>query len=79
MRLLEEFWYSHIAPAEYDTNPGKEHTEAFQRMVRSEEKLLSDLAGEQKDLLSRYADCVREFQTLAKCLLFQSSFKLGHK
>ena len=31
----------------------------------------------QKDLFSRYQDCVREFQTMAECLLFQKSFRLG--
>ncbi len=32
---------------------------------------------EQKKLFSRYVDCVLEFQAMADCLLFQSSFKLG--
>ena len=31
----------------------------------------------QKELLSRYADSVREFQNMAECLLFQNSFRLG--
>ena len=35
------------------------------------------MTQEQKELFSRYADCVREFQTLTELLLFQSSFKLG--
>ena len=31
----------------------------------------------QQELLSRYADSVREFQDMAECLLFQNSFRLG--
>ena len=35
------------------------------------------MTDEQKELFSRYTDCVREFQTMTECLLFQNSFKLG--
>ena len=35
------------------------------------------MTEEQKELFSRYSDCVREFYSLAECLLFQNSFKLG--
>ena len=38
------------------------------------EKTMTD---EQKELFSRYTDAVREYQTMAECLLFQNSFKLG--
>ena len=31
----------------------------------------------QKDLFSRYQDCIREYQAMAECLLFQNSFRLG--
>ena len=31
----------------------------------------------QKELFTRYADCVREYQVMAECLLFQNSFRLG--
>ena len=30
-----------------------------------------------KELFSRYTDAVREYQTMAECLLFRNSFKLG--
>ena len=46
-------------------------------ITRNEEKLLATMTDEQKNLFSRYTDAVREHQTLAECLLFQSSFKLG--
>lgn len=42
-----------------------------------EEKLQATFTDEQKELFSRYTDCVREYQTLAEYLLFQNSFKLG--
>ncbi len=44
---------------------------------RAEEKLQATLTDEQKDLFYRYVDCVREFQAMADCLLFQSRFRLG--
>lgn len=37
------------------------------------------MTDEQKDLFSRYTDCVRELQTMMDCLLFQNGFKLGAK
>lgn len=37
------------------------------------------MTDEQKDLFSRYTDAVRGYQTMAECLLFQNSFKLGAK
>ena len=43
----------------------------------SEAEKLAQMTAEQKELFSRYSDCVREFHALAECLLFQNSFKLG--
>ena len=77
MSILEEFWYGNIEPTEYDTSSSKEYKEMFQLISRNEEKLLAIMTDEQKDLFSRYQDCVREFQTMAECLLFQNSFRLG--
>ena len=76
MKILEEFWYGNIEPTEYDTS-GTEYKKSLQRVVQSEEKLLATLTDEQKNLFTKYADCVREFQSITDCLLFQSSFKLG--
>lgn len=76
MKILEEFWYGNIEPAEYDTSDA-EYKKSLQRVVQSEEKLLATLTDEQKKLFTKYTDCVREFQSITDCLLFQSSFKLG--
>ena len=35
------------------------------------------MTDEQKELFEKYADCVREHQTITDCLIFQNSFKLG--
>ena len=35
------------------------------------------MTDEQKELFARYTDAVREYQTIAECLLFQNSFMLG--
>ena len=77
MNILEEFWYGNLEPAEYDANTSKEYKELLQLICRNEDKLLATMTDEQKDLFSRYRDCVREPQTMAECLLFQNSFRLG--
>ena len=79
MRILEEFWYGNIEPTEYDTIACKEYKEVLRLFNRNEEKLLATMTDEQKELFSRYTDTVREHQTMAECLLFQSSFRLGAK
>ena len=77
MNILEEFWYGNLDPAEYDARPSEEYKELIRLISRNEEKLLATMTDEQKDLFSRYTDCVREFQAMAECLLFQNSFRLG--
>lgn len=77
MRILEDFWYGNIESAEYDVTACKEYKETLRLITRNEEKLLATMTDEHKNLFSRYTDAVREHQTLAECLLFQSSFKLG--
>ena len=77
MRILEELWYGNIEPTEYDSDASKEYREALRLISRNEEKLLATMTDEQKELFSRYTDVVREYQTIAECLLFQNSFKLG--
>ena len=79
MSVLEEFWYGNLDPAEYDANPSEEYKELIRLISRNEEKLLATMTDSQKDLFSRYQDCVREFQAMAECLLFQNSFCLGAK
>ena len=77
MNILEEFWYGNLEPTEYDTPSNKECKELLQLISRNEEKLLATMTEEQKELFSRYTDCVREHQAMAECLLFQNSFRLG--
>ena len=77
MNVLEEFWYGNLDPAEYDAYPSKDYKEMLQLISRNEDKLLATMTDDQKDLFSRYQDCVREFQAMAEFLLFQNSFRLG--
>ena len=77
MRLLEEFWYGNIEPTEYDTSSNKEYKKLVELICRNEEKLKATMTDEQKELFEKYTDCVREYQTMAECLLFQNSFRLG--
>ena len=77
MNILEELWYGNIEPAEYDISPNKEYKEMLQLISRNEDKLLATMTDAQKELFRKYTDCVREYQTITDCLLFQNSFKLG--
>ena len=77
MNILEEFWYGNIEPSEYDTSPEPEYKEILQLISRNEDKLLATMTDAQKDLFSRYQDCVREHQAMAENLLFQNIFRLG--
>ena len=79
MSVLEELWYGNLEPSEYSFSSSQEYKELLHLVSRNEEKLLSTMTQDQKELFSRYADCVREFQSLTELLLFQSSFKLGAK
>ena len=79
MGILEEFWYGNIEPAEFDTSPSPEYREILLLISRNEDKLLVTMTEAQKELFSRYTDCVREYQAMAECLLFQNSFSLGAK
>ena len=79
MNILEEFWYGNIEPLEYDTSPEPEYKKLLHLISRNEEKLLATMTMEQKELFSRYVDCVREYQAKAECMLFQTSFRLGAK
>lgn len=79
MSILEGFWYGNIEPADYDASPSKEYKELLHLISRNEDKLLATMTDTQKELFSRYTDCVREYQTMAECLLFQNSFRLGSR
>lgn len=77
MNVLEELWYGNIEPAEYDISSSKEYKEILQLISRNEDKLLATMTDTQKELFTKYSDCVREYQTMAENLLFQNSFRLG--
>lgn len=79
MNILEELWYGNIEPAEYDTSPSKEYKQMLQLISRNEDKLLATMTDAQKELFTKYTDCVRDHQVLAECMLFQNSFRLGAK
>ena len=77
MNILEEFWFGNIEPSQYDTSPDPEYKEILQLISRNEDKLLATMTDAQKDQLSRYQDCIREYQAMAECMLFQNNFRLG--
>lgn len=79
MGILDDFWYGNIEPTEFDTSLSPEYREILLLISKNEDKLLATMTDTQKELFSRYSDCVREYQAMAECLLFQNSFSLGAK
>ena len=77
MRILEEFWYGNIEPMEYGPFSNEEYKELLRLITKNEEKLQATFSNEQKELFSKYTDCIQEFQTISERLLFQNSFRLG--
>lgn len=77
MRILEELWYGNIEPMEYGSFSNEEYKELLRLITKNEEKLQATFSDEQKELFSKYTDCVQEFQTISESLLFQNSFRLG--
>ena len=63
MNVIEELWYGNLEPSEFDSSSSKEYKELLHLVGRNEEKLLATMTVEQKELFSRYSDCVREFET----------------
>ena len=59
------------------TSPCKEYKKPQELICGNEEKFLATMTDEQKELFSRYSDCVQEFHAIAECPIFQNSFKLG--
>ena len=79
MRILEEIWYGNVELMEYGSFSNEEYKELLRLIIKNEEKLQATFSDEQKELFSKYIDCVQEFQTISECLLFQNSFRLGAK
>ena len=77
MKILEELWYGNIKPTDYDADAGKAYKEVLRLISKNEEKLQASFTEEQEELFSRYTDALREYQTMAECLLFRNSFRLG--
>ena len=73
MKLLGELWYSNIEPTENDTS-AKEDKKLLELNCKNEDKLQTTMTDEQKELCEKCMDCVREFQAMSECLLFQNCF-----
>jgi hypothetical protein len=77
MRILEELWYGNIEPTDFGASTSEEYKELRRLVDRNETDLRATMTDAQKELFTKYADCVREYQVMAECLLFQNSFRLG--
>lgn len=77
MRILEEFWYGNIESTEYNTSSCKEHEKLLELICKNEERLKATMTNEQKEMFEKYTDCVREYQAITDCLIFQNGFNMG--
>ena len=77
MKTLEELWYGNIEPSEYDTSSDQDYRAALKKVTETEGQLLVAMTEEEQDLFINYQDSERELQSIAECLLFQNSFRLG--
>ena len=57
----------------------EEHKELLRLITKNKEKLQATFSDEQRELFSKYTDCIQAFQTISECLMFQNSFRLGAK
>ena len=76
MRILEEFWYGNIEATEYNTSSCKEHEKLLELICKNEERLKATMTDEQKEMFEKYTDCVREYQAITDCLIFQNGFNM---
>ena len=65
--ILRNLLYLTLEPSEYSFSSSQEYKEPLHLVSHNEEKLLSTMTQEQKELFSRYSDCVWEFQSLTEC------------
>ena len=75
--MIKELWRGNIMPPEDSRHNTPEMKQLLEYISRHNDDLLKTMTDEQKDLFTKYADCVREYQVMAECLLFQNSFRLG--
>lgn len=79
MNILEELYYGNVFPNEKCAELNKQTKELLSLQNRNEEKLMSTLTDEQKEIFGKFKDCTREFYEINERQLFILGFKLGAK
>ena len=77
MKVLEEFWYGNINPAERPFQRQRKFDKAFKMLTKNEEKLLESLNEQEKELFDKFKTCYDEMIQITECQTFIKGFKLG--
>ncbi len=77
MRILEEFWYGNINPAERPFQQQRKFDKAFRLLAKNEEKLLESLNEQEKEVFDKFKACYDEMMQITECQTFIKGFKLG--
>jgi hypothetical protein len=78
-RVLEEFWYGNINPAEKLFTRNTEFEHLLKLLCKNEEKLLSSLNESEKETFQKYQECQRVISQISECEVFTEGLKLGLK
>ena len=77
MKVLEEFWYGNINPAERPFQRQRKFDKAFKMLTKNEEKLLESLNEQEKELFDKSKTGYDEMIQITECQTFIKGFKLG--
>ena len=77
MNILEEFWYGNVRPNEKGFKKRTEYGRLLNLITRNEEKLIASLNENEKEIFTKYRECMDEFTQISECQIFAEGFKLG--
>ena len=77
MKILEEFWYGTIQPRERRPTDSPRRTELTHLIISNEDKLMSYLSDEAKDIYERLKDNRAELIDMDECEAFMLGFRIA--
>lgn len=77
MKVLEEFWYGNINPAERPFQRQRKFDKVFRLLTKNEEELLKNLNEQEKESFNKVKACYDEMIQITESQTFIKGFKLG--
>ena len=75
--IIEELFYGNLEPQELTTELTPRLKKKLSELVKKEEKLISKLSEEEKELFANYVSAYNEFSSISISDGFVSGFRLG--